>query len=144
MQYQIQQVALSTSDIAFKTSVVYNKHSVQIKIAEIHFKDPQVDKYALQKVEKLAKFHRGIQQITVRLTSEKAHRGQNHTCFCELEFDISGKNFVIRDNERDIDKAIDKAVERAKRALVKHKEKHLSYKHKKGIVAKLLLRFSKT
>jgi len=116
---------------------------VQIKIAEIHFKDPKVEKYALEKVERLAKFHRGIQTVTVRLTSEKAHRGQNHTSFCELEFDITGKNFVIRDNERDIDKAIDKAVERAKRTLVKHKEKDLSKKHKKGIMGKLLLRFSK-
>ena len=114
---------------------------MQIKIAEIHFKDPKVEQYALQRVEKLVKFHRGIQTITVRLTLEKAHRGQNHTCFCELEFDISGKNFVIRDNEREIDKAIDKAVERAKRALVKHKEKHLTKKHKKGVISKLLRRF---
>ena len=114
---------------------------MQIKIAEIHFKDPKVEQYALQKVEKLVKFHHGIQTITVRLTLEKAHRGQNHTCFCELEFDISGKNFVIRDNEREIDKAIDKAVERAKRALVKHKEKHLTKKHKKGVISKLLRRF---
>ena len=116
---------------------------MKIRIAEIHFKDPKIEKYALQKVEKLAKFHRGIQSVTVRLTSEKAHRGQNHTSFCELEFDITGKNFVIRDSEREIDKAIDKAVERAKRTLVKHKEKNLSKKHKKGVVAKLLLRFSK-
>ena len=117
---------------------------MQIKIAEIHFKDPKVEEYARRKVENLTKFHRGIQAITVRLTLEKAHRGQNHTCFCELEFDISGKNFVIRDNERQIDKAIDKAVERAKLALVKHKEKHLTKKHKKGIVNKLFLRFSKS
>jgi len=114
---------------------------MQIKIAEIHFKDPKVEEYARKKVEKLAKFHKRIQQVTIRLTSEKAHRGQNHTSFCELEFDISGKNFVIRDNERQIDKAIDKAVERAKRALVKHKEKHLTKKHKKGLVAKLFSRF---
>lgn len=117
---------------------------MQIKIAEIHFKNPKVEEYAIKKVEKLAKFHKGIQQVIIRLTSERAHRRQNHTCFCELEFDVRGKNFVIRDNEREIDKAIDKAVERAKRALVKHKEKHLSRKHKKGIVNKLLLRFSKT
>jgi len=113
---------------------------VKIRIAEIHFKDPKVEEYAIQKVEKLAKFHRGIQTVTVRLTSEKAHRGQNHTCFCELEFDITGKNFVIRDNERDIDKAIDKAVERAKRTLVKHKEKHVSIKHRMAIVAKFISR----
>lgn len=114
---------------------------MKIQVAEIHFKDPKIEAYALQKVEKLAKFHRGIQTITVRLTEEKAHRGQNHTCFCELEFDIPGKNFVIRDNEREIDKAIDKAVERAKRTLVKHKEKSLTKKHKKGIVNKLRQRF---
>jgi len=113
---------------------------VKIRIAEIHFKDPKIEKYALQKVEKLAKFHRGIQSVTVRLTSEKAHRGQNHTSFCELEFDITGKNFVIRDSEREIDKAIDKAVERAKRALVKHKEKHVSIKHRLSILAKFARR----
>lgn len=118
--------------------------SVQIKIAEIHFKDPKVEEYALKKVEKLAKFHKGIQKITIRLTLEKAHRGQNHTSFCELEFDIAGKNFVIRDNEREIDKAIDKAVERAKRVLVKHKEKTISRKHKKGIVNKLVRRFTRS
>lgn len=106
---------------------------MQIKIAEIHFKDPKVEEYALKKVEKLTKFHKGIQQVIIRLTSERAHRRQNHTSICELEFDISGKNFVIRDNEREIDKAIDKAVERAKRALIKHKEKYISRKHKKGV-----------
>src|SRR3989344_7049456 len=115
---------------------------MKIRIAEIHFKDPKIEKYALQKVEKLAKFHRGIQSVTVRLTSEKAHRGQNHTSFCELEFDITGKNFVIRDSEREIDKAIDKAVERAKRALVKHKEKSITLKHQRGIVSKIFGRFS--
>ena len=74
---------------------------MKIRIAEIHFKDPKIEKYALQKVEKLAKFHRGIQSVTVRLTSEKAHRGQNHTSFCELEFDITGKNFdIIKINDR--------------------------------------------
>lgn len=97
---------------------------MKIKIAEIHFKDQKIEDYATLKVSKLEKYHKGIKLITVRLTTERNHRSEFHTSFCELEFDIPGKNFVIKDSEREIDKAIDKAVERAKRTLIKHKEKH--------------------
>ena len=103
---------------------------MKIKIAEIHFKDSKIEDYAIKKVEKLAKFHQRIESVTIRLTTERAHRKTNHSCFCELEFDIAGKNFVIRDSEKKIDKAIDKACERAKIALVKHKEKEISKKHR--------------
>lgn len=113
---------------------------MEIKVAEIHFKNQKIEDYAVEKVSKLEKYHKGIKLITVRLTLEKNHRNQNHTSFCELEFDISGKNFVIKDSEREIDKAIDKAVERAKRTLIKRKEKTLSKNHKRGIVEKLFKR----
>lgn len=113
---------------------------MKIKIAEIHFKDTKVEGYALKKVARLEKFHQGIELITVRLTSEESHRNQKHTFFCELEFDIAGKNFIIKDSEREIDKAIDKAVERARKVLIKHKEKIISKKHKAGIKSKLTRR----
>src|SRR3989344_2528544 len=111
---------------------------MKIKIAGIHFKDKKIEDYAINKVSKLEKFHKGIKLLIVRITSEKNHRTQNHTHFCELEFDIVGKNFVIRDSEREVDKAIDKAVERAKIHLLRHKEKEVSKKHKAAIRAKLI------
>ncbi len=115
---------------------------MRIKIAEIHFKDPKIEDYAIKKVEKLAKFNNWVQSATIRLTSEKAHRGQENDFFCELEFDIAGKNFVVKDHERAIDMAIDKAAERAKRILVRHKEKIISKKHKAGIKIKNLKKAS--
>ena len=113
---------------------------MKIKITEIHFKDEKIEKYALKRVGGLEKYHRDIQLLTVRLTTEKNHRNQNHTAFCELQFDIPGKNFVIKDSEKEIDKAIDKAVERAKRTLIKYKEKEISKKHNAAIKAKRLRR----
>ena len=113
---------------------------MRIKIAEIHFKDQKIEDYAINKVTRLEKFHSGIKLVTIRLTLEKNHRTQNHTSFCELEFDIRGKDFVVKDSERQIDKAIDKAVERAKRTLVRHKEKEISKKHKEAIKAKRQIR----
>lgn len=115
---------------------------MKIKIAELHFKNPKIEDYAIKKVEKLAKFHQGIESVTVRLTAASTHLRTNHSCFCELEFDIAGKNFVIKDSEKAIDKAIDKACERAKRTLVKHKEKSLSKKHRSGILGKIVNRLS--
>ncbi len=109
---------------------------MRIKIAEIHFKDQKIEDYAVNKVSKLEKFHSGIKLVTIRLTLEKNHRTQNHTSFCELEFDMAGRDFVIKDSERQIDKAIDKAVERAKRSLVRHKEKEISKKHREAVKAK--------
>jgi len=113
---------------------------VRIKIAEIHFKDQKIEDYALDKVSKLEKFHSGIKLVTIRLTLEKNHRTQNHTSFCELEFDMVGRDFVVKDSERQIDKAVDKAVERAKITLVRHKEKGISKKHKEALEAKKLKR----
>jgi len=109
---------------------------LKTKIAEIHFKDTKAKKYALKKVEGLEKYHPKIELITIRLTSEKNHRNNKHTAFCELEFILKGKNFVVRDSEREIYRAIDKACERAKRSLTKHKEKELSIKHKAAIKIK--------
>ena len=113
---------------------------MRIKIAEIHFKDQKIEDYALDKVSKLEKFHSGIKLVTIRLTLEKNHRTQNHTSFCELEFDMVGRDFVIKDSERQIDKAIDKAVERAKRSLVRHKEKEVSKKHREATKVKRQIR----
>lgn len=115
--------------------------SLKIKIAEIHFKDKKVENYALEKVSRLEKFHSGIELLTVFLTTEKNHRTQNHTTFCELQFEIAGKNLIIKDSEREIEKAIDKAVERAKITLTKHKEKEISKKRRQAVKAKKLKRY---
>jgi len=109
---------------------------MKTKIAEIHFKDGKTEEYALNKVKVLEKFSSQIKLLTIRLTTEKNHRTQNHSALCELHFEITGNNFVINNRDRDIERAIDNAVERAKRTLVKHKEKELSKKHRAAIKAK--------
>lgn len=110
---------------------------MKIKIAEIHFRDPKIEEYAIKKASKLEKFHSGLELIRISLTKERNHLSADHTFFCELQFDIAGKNFVLKDSEKDYNKAIVKAVERAKNALVRHKEKEISKKHKAGIKIKI-------
>ncbi|OGE03591.1 ribosomal subunit interface protein [Candidatus Curtissbacteria bacterium RIFCSPLOWO2_01_FULL_41_18] len=113
---------------------------MKIQITEIHIRNPKARDYAAGKVEKLAKFHPKIERVNVRLFGEKAHRNQQHDFTCEIEVAVRGHVFEIVHGERSIDKAIDMATDRAKRALVKHKEKHISLKHKDGVLSKLLSR----
>lgn len=111
---------------------------MNITITGLHLqKDPKIKEYAQNKIEKLGKYHPKIEKISVRLISKVAHRGQDYDYVCEVEVSIPGHNLEIVDSERAMDKAIDKAYERMKRALVKHKEKHLSREHKRGIVSKI-------
>lgn len=114
---------------------------MKIQISEIHLKDSQAKDYAAGKVEKLAKFHPKIERINVRLFGEKAHRNQKHNFTCEIDVAIRGHVLEVVDGERSIDKAIDMATDRMKRTLVKHKEKHITKKHKEGIVNKVFNRF---
>ncbi len=114
---------------------------MKIQITEIHLEDPKAKVYAQKKVEKLTKFHPKIERVNIRLFGEKAHRNQDHDFACEIEVAVPGHVLEIVDSERAIDKAIDKAVERMKRALVKHKEKQITRKHREGLVNKLLNRF---
>lgn len=114
---------------------------MKIQISEIHLKDQKAQEYAREKVEKLAKFHHKIERINVRLFGERAHRNQDHDFTCEIDVAVRGHVLEIVDGERSIDKAIDMATDRMKRALVKHKEKHITQKHKEGLVHKLVSRF---
>ena len=113
---------------------------MKIQISEIHLKDAKAKDYAAKKVERLTKYHPKIERINVRLFGEKAHRNQKHNFTCEIDVAIRGHVLEVTDGERSIDKAIDMATDRMKRALVKHKEKHITKKHKEGIVNKLLTR----
>lgn len=117
---------------------------MNITITSVHFKVPKIKEYAIKKVQKLAKYHFGIESINVRLISKKSHRGQEQDFWCEITVHVPRQVIEIIDSERAMDKAIDKAVERTKRALIKHKEKLISKKHKKGIINKFLQRFGKT
>ena len=114
---------------------------MKIQITEIHLKDAKAKVYAQEKVEKLAKFHSKIERITVRLFGEKAHRNQNHDFACEIDVAVRGNVLKIVDSERSIDKAIDLASDRMKRALVKHKEKRITKRHKEGLVYKIRSKF---
>ncbi len=106
-------------------------------ISAIHYnKNPKTKVYTLEKVKKLAKFHPKIQEAHVRLFSEKAHRGEEHDFYCEIEIAVPGRIITIIDTEREIDKAIDKAVERMRRTLTKHKEKDITKKHREGLKTK--------
>ena len=115
---------------------------MQIQITEIHLADKKAKDYAAKKVKKLTKFHPNIERINVRLFGEKAHRNQNHDFTCEIEVAVRGHVLEVVDGERSIDKAIDLAIDRMKRTLVKHKEKHITQKHKEGKIFKLLRRIS--
>jgi len=111
---------------------------MKIIISGLHLaKEPHLEEYARKKVAKLSKYHPKILQIDVRLISKKAHRGQEQDAYCEITAHVPGKNLEIIDSERAMDKAIDKAVERVKRLLIKHKEKLVDKKRKKGFLSKL-------
>ncbi|MBI2326681.1 ribosome-associated translation inhibitor RaiA [Candidatus Curtissbacteria bacterium] len=111
---------------------------MNIVVSGIHLREfPEMEDYAKKKVSKLNKFHPKIKEIRVRLISQKSHREKTQDYDCQIEVDIPGKNLSVLDTEELMDKAIDKAFERMKRALVKHKEKQITVKHKLGILSKL-------
>jgi len=120
----------------------HSTNLMKIQISQLHFSDPKAKEYAIEKVSKLSKFHPKIERINVRLFGEKAHRNQKHDFICEIEVAISGHVLEVVDGERSIDKAIDIACDRMKRTLVKHKEKHITKKHKSGILRKIVSRLS--
>lgn len=112
-----------------------------ITVSGIHIsKHPKLKKYAKEKVEKLEKFHKQIEKIEVRLILEKGHRGQENDYYCEIKISIPGHNLEIKDAERSFEKAVDKAVTRMKTTLIRHKEKHMSKEHKRGVINKILER----
>ena len=104
-------------------------------------KFPEIEKYAIKKTRKLAKYFPKILKVQVRLISEKSHRNELHNSSCEIIADIPGRNLEIVERDKSMDKAIDKAVERMHRLLVKTKEKNVSKWHKFGILEKLRNRF---
>ena len=115
---------------------------MKIIISGIHFKEnPKLKIYAEQKIQKLIKYDRQIYKVEARLISKKSHRGQEKDFSCELRVFIPGKTLEVVDAERAMDKAIDKAMERMKVTLTRHKEKHISRDHKRGILNKLIARF---
>lgn len=118
-------------------------YPVLITISALHLeKTKSLESYTKEKAQKLLKFHSKIEKIEVRLIGEKSHRSKSQEFTCEIKIVIPGHDLEIRDTESSIEAAVDKAEERAKRILVKNKEKHLSLDHKKGIVNKLVRRFS--
>lgn len=111
---------------------------VQLTITAIHLISPQKAKdYAREKITRLAKYDHKIEKIEVRLIGQKSHRDKNTDFDCEIKIIVPGRDLEIKDTELTIEAAIDKAEERAKRLLVKNKEKHLSKKHKQGLVTKI-------
>ena len=110
---------------------------MNIIISGIHLKKfPELEDYTREKVERLQKYFPRIQEIQVRLFSEKAHRNQKHDFGCEIKVVIPGNDLEIFESELEMDTAIDKAVDTTRRALVKHKEKTVSKKHKGGLEQK--------
>ncbi len=110
---------------------------MNIRVSGLHVKkSPKTKEYALQKVQKLLKFHPAIERIHIRLISEKSHRGQENDFYCEITIATPRHTLEIRDVERDFEKAIDKAVERMRRTLTKHKEKSITKKHQEGLKTK--------
>lgn len=106
---------------------------MQIIVSGSHLREfPQMETYAIKKVSRLSKYNPKIENIRVRLMSEKSHRNEQHNSFCEIEVDIPGKNLEVKESENSMDKAIDIAVERMKIALVKHKEKDLDKRRNQG------------
>src|SRR3990167_7736167 len=111
---------------------------MDIYITGLHIHtDPKLKDYANKKAKKLLKYHAKITDLKVRLFAEKAHRSEDHDYYCEITVHVPGKILEIIDKERDITKAIDRATERMKKALIRHREKEISKKHKEGLAAKL-------
>lgn len=100
-------------------------------------KAPEMEQYAIDKVQKLEKFHKNIEKITIDLFEEIAHADKNTDYFCEIIVDIPGRNLEIKESDSRMDKAIDFAVERMKRLMVKEKEKRITKKHQEGVKSKI-------
>jgi len=116
---------------------------VNISITSLHLEEKSKHQdYVNKKIKKLLKYHPKIEDIKVRLISQKAHRGQEKDYYCEITVHVPEKVLEIVDSQREIDKAIDKAIDRMKRALTKHKEKKLSKQHRQGVIGKFLRKFS--
>ena len=114
---------------------------MDISITGLHIQtDPKLKEYTNQKAKKLLKYHSKITDLKVRLFAEKAHRSEDHDYYCEITIHVPGKVLEIVDKERDVTKAIDRAADRMKKALIRHREKEISKKHKEGLAAKLLRR----
>ncbi|OGD83239.1 ribosomal subunit interface protein [Candidatus Curtissbacteria bacterium RBG_13_40_7] len=115
---------------------------MNISISELHIEtNPELRAYAEKKSRKLTKYHPRIEDLKIRLISQKSHRGQEQDYYCELTIHVPGRILEIIDIQRDMEKAIDNAVERMKRILVKSREKEISKLHKRGIIGKLLNRW---
>ena len=118
---------------------------MDISITGLHIQtDPKLKEYANQKAKKLIKYDARITDLKVRLFAEKAHRSEDHDYYFQITIHVPGKILEIVDKERDVTKAIDKAVDRMKKALVRHREKTISKRHKEGLAAKLLRRLKHT
>ncbi len=116
---------------------------VHITISAIHLKNPQKAKdYAKSKFTKLTKYDQRIEKIEVRLIGALSHRDKNTDFDCELKIVVPGHDLEIKDTQSSISAAIDKAEDRVKRLLVKNKEKHLSKKHKLGLISKIRQKLS--
>lgn len=100
-----------------------------------------MEKYAIEKVSRLSKYHPRIEKISVRLIGEKAHRNENHDYTCELIIAIPGRDLEVLEKDRNMDKAIDVALDRMKRLLVRSKEKSMSRKHRLAGLRKIFDRF---
>ena len=118
---------------------------MDISITGLHIEtDPKLKEYASTKAKKLLKYNTRITDLKVRLFGEKAHRSEDHDYYCEITVHVPGKILEIVDKERDVPKAIDKAVDQMKKALVRHREKAISKRHKEGLAAKLLRRLRRS
>lgn len=114
---------------------------MKIIVSGLHLKKfPELEVYAVKRVQKLSRYFKNILKLEVRLIWEKSHRNELHSSTCEIIADIPGRNLEIVERDQTMDKAIDRAVERMHRLLVKTKEKKISKQHKEGIFAKILRR----
>ena len=117
---------------------------MDISITGLHIQtDPELKEYANKKAKRLVKYDARITDLKVRLFAEKNHRSEDHDFYCEITAHVPGKILEIVDKERDITKAIDMAADRMKKALIRHREKEISKKHKEGIYRKIISRFSR-
>lgn len=106
---------------------------MNIIVSGSHFEDfPKAEKYVKNKAQRLFKFHSKIEKVQIRLTSQKAHKNQEHSYTCEIIVSIPGNNLEIQERDTAADASFDKALDRMKRLLVKSKEKEATKLHKTG------------
>ncbi|MCB1326122.1 MAG: ribosome-associated translation inhibitor RaiA [Spirochaetales bacterium] len=83
-----------------------------------------IEDYTNKKIQKLADHFSSLMSAVVRFKVEKLDQ------FVELAIDADGHQFIASERDHDLYAAIDLAEEKLEKQIRRHKEKHLSKRHR--------------